>query len=314
MPTHIFLSIWNQFSTKRVATFWTRWNSLYFPCVTIFPVYFTSKLSWFLIDISPGLFLRVYKIALWRVNVVWVISHCQNVKKMAHCQKDVKMSKDFKLSKQCQMSKSQTAGLERRFAIKTHTQWSSHIRMSILMSHMKVINIWKHLLWPFGRFLMTIICDIKIDLIMCESHCVNFLWTFSIVSLKLFPFWYITNSRYYQVIWPQSNVSHLVVDVFSEFVNIFTEYVKIGKYSPRGCWGEFLVYLFVSIWDYLILFFYKWWNFVKNGLRTPITQKDKIQITLCYTSFLKSSEKFAPIGPSKYFLIFTLDNIPLDHV
>ena len=24
-------------------------------------------------------------------------------------------------------------------------------------------------------------------------------------------------------------------------VNIFTEYVKVGKYLPRGCWGEFLV-------------------------------------------------------------------------
>ena len=56
--------------------------------------------------------------------------------------------------------------------------------MSILTSDMKVIKIaQKYFLWTFWGFLVTIICDIKIDINICESHCVNliFLWTSSIV-------------------------------------------------------------------------------------------------------------------------------------
>ena len=49
---------------------------------------------------------------------------------------------------------------------------------------MKVTKIvQKHFLCPFWGFLVTIICDIKIDINMCEPHYVNifFLWTSSIV-------------------------------------------------------------------------------------------------------------------------------------
>ena len=49
---------------------------------------------------------------------------------------------------------------------------------------MKVTKIvQKHFLCPFSGFLVTIICDVKIDVIMCEPHYVNlfFLWTSSIV-------------------------------------------------------------------------------------------------------------------------------------
>ena len=56
--------------------------------------------------------------------------------------------------------------------------------MSILTSNMKVTKIvQKHFLCPFWGFLVTIICDVKIDVIMCEPHYVNlfFLWTCSIV-------------------------------------------------------------------------------------------------------------------------------------
>ena len=46
--------------------------------------------------------------------------------------------------------------------------------MSILMSNMKVTKIvQKHFLCPFGGFLVTIICDVKIDISMCEPHYVN---------------------------------------------------------------------------------------------------------------------------------------------
>ena len=64
------------------------------------------------------------------------------------------------------------------------TQWGSQILTSILTSDMKVIKIaQKYFLWTFQVFLVTIICDVKIDVNICEPHCVNliFLWTSSIV-------------------------------------------------------------------------------------------------------------------------------------
>ena len=46
--------------------------------------------------------------------------------------------------------------------------------MSILTSNMKVTKIvQKHFLCPFGGFLVTIICDVKIDISMCEPHYAN---------------------------------------------------------------------------------------------------------------------------------------------
>ena len=66
------------------------------------------------------------------------------------------------------------------------TQWCSHILMSIFTSSMKVTKIvQKHFLCTFWGFLVTIICDIKIDISMCEHHYVNlfFLWTSSIVHV-----------------------------------------------------------------------------------------------------------------------------------
>ena len=43
----------------------------------------------------------------------------------------------------------------------------------------------KHFLCTFWEFLLTIICDVKIDISMCEPHYVNlfFLWTSSIVHV-----------------------------------------------------------------------------------------------------------------------------------
>ena len=58
--------------------------------------------------------------------------------------------------------------------------------MSILTSNMKVTKIvQKHFLCTFWGFLVTIICDVKIDISMCEPHYVNlfFLWTSSIVHV-----------------------------------------------------------------------------------------------------------------------------------
>ena len=89
---------------------------------------------------------------------------------MSKCQKDVK----------CQKVKHTDYGggsQKNKF-----TQWGL---MSILTSNMKVTKIvQKHFLCTFWGFLVTIICDIKIDISMCEPHANSFfLWTSSIVHV-----------------------------------------------------------------------------------------------------------------------------------
>ena len=115
------------------------------------------------------------------------------------------MSKDVKLSKRCQIVKHlDYGGGSQKNKL---TQWGSQILTSILMSDMKVIEIaQKYFLWTFWGFLVTIICDVKIDVNICERHYVNFfLWTSSIVQVfdfvtfdiflttwHLLTFWHIT--------------------------------------------------------------------------------------------------------------------------
>ena len=83
--------------------------------------------------------------------------------------------KEVKFSKRCQLPNNKTPGLWRRFTKNKLTQWGSHIFMSILTSDMKVIKIGqKYFLWTFWGFLVSIICDIKIDVNMCEPHYSNF--------------------------------------------------------------------------------------------------------------------------------------------
>ena len=67
---------------------------------------------------------------------------------------------------------------------------------------------------------------------LCQVSFVNLLHS---QVIWLFNTWYIHG------IWPESNVFHIVVGVFSEL----SEYIhQVGKYLPRGCWGEFLVCIF----------------------------------------------------------------------
>ena len=61
--------------------------------------------------------------------------------------------------------------------------------MSILTSNMKVTKIvQKHFLCPFGGFLVTIICDVKIDISMCEPHYVNLFFLFIFIYLFIYLF------------------------------------------------------------------------------------------------------------------------------
>ena len=91
-----------------------------------------------------------------------VSKRCQVVKKMSSCQKDVKYEK---------VKYADYGGGSQKNKL---TSWGSQILMSILTSNMKVTKIaQKYFLWTFWGFLVTITCDIKIDINMCEPHCVN---------------------------------------------------------------------------------------------------------------------------------------------
>ena len=66
--------------------------------------------------------------------------------------------------------------------------------MSILTSNIKVTKIvQKHFLCTYWGFLVTIICDVKIDINMCEPHYVNFFFVnlFHSPCIWLFDIWHI---------------------------------------------------------------------------------------------------------------------------
>ena len=110
------------------------------------------------------------------------------------------------------MSKSQTHRLWRRFTKKinshneVHTFWCQ-----ILISNMKVTKIaQKHFLCTFWGFLVIIICDVKIDVNMCEPHYVNLfiffvnllhslcVWLFDIFMTTLHLSWHMGNRTHGQ--------------------------------------------------------------------------------------------------------------------
>ena len=98
------------------------------------------------------------------------------------------MSKRCQIIKKMSNVKSQTHRLWRRFTKNRHNEFT-HID-AILTSNMKVTkNVQKHFLCTFWGFWSAIICDVKIDINMCEPHYVNFfLWTSSIVMFDFLTF------------------------------------------------------------------------------------------------------------------------------
>ena len=103
------------------------------------------------------------------------VKRCQVVKKMSSCQKDVK----------CQIVKHLDYGGGSQKKInwhdEVHTYWRQFWHQIWRSSKLPK----KYFLWTFWGFLVTIICDVKIDINICEPHCVNlfFLWTSSIVQV-----------------------------------------------------------------------------------------------------------------------------------
>ena len=144
-------------------------------------------------------------------------AHCPCVKKMSSCQKDVK------LSKRCLMSKSQTHRLWRRFIKKNKLT-------SILTSNMKVTKIvQKHFLYPFWGFLVTIICDVKIDVNMWTSLCQNifFVNLFHSLCVWLFDIWHLfdnlTSFWHFDIFWQFFSLNHLSLSQGYFFVHYIEE-------------------------------------------------------------------------------------------
>ena len=93
--------------------------------------------------------------------------------------------------------------------------------MSILTWNMKVTKIvQKHFLCTFWGVLVTIICDVKIDVNMCEHHYVNFFWWTSSHSpcIWLFDIWHLLQLDHLLTTWHlfDSLTSFWQLDIFFE--------------------------------------------------------------------------------------------------
>ena len=91
-----------------------------------------------------------------------------------------------KMSKRCQVVKKSNIW----------TMEEVHMLMSVVTSLMIVTkntqNVHRKYFWPI---LMNFICDIKIDVNICEPHCFNLLFVLWISCIvQMFAFWYLTSS------------------------------------------------------------------------------------------------------------------------
>ena len=105
---------------------------------------------------------------------------------------------------------------------------------SILTSNMKVTKIvQKHFLCTFWGFLVTIICDVKIYVNICEPHYVNlyFLWTSSIVHVFDF-FTFDIFLRNWHLF--HSFTSFWQLDIFLSYDIWTTGHMGNGTHGQRG--------------------------------------------------------------------------------
>ena len=143
--------------------------------------------------------------------------------------------KDVKLLKRCQMSKNQTPRLWGSFTKKIETRFT-HIDINFDVIYMMVNknpqNVCRKYIWPI---LMTFMCDVKIDINMCEPHYVNlFLWTSLIVQV----FNFLTFDIF--LVFLKSLTSFWQLDIFLTFLH----WLKLKP--PQPVIGLFLWCLVVS--------------------------------------------------------------------
>ena len=111
-----------------------------------------------------------------------------------------------------------------------------------LMSNMKVTKIaQKYFLWTFWGFLVTIICDVKIDVNICEPHCVNlfFLWTSSIVQVfdyLTFDIFLTTWCLFDTCLITWAHGQHVQDHVFNEYCQYLIEHMILHMFTMCPCY------------------------------------------------------------------------------
>ena len=144
--------------------------------------------------------------------------------------------------------------------------------MSILTSNMKVTKIvQKHFLCPFGGFVVTIICDVKIDVNMCEPHYVNLFFFVNLLHspcVWLFDIWHQFDNltSFWQLdtffdIWAMGNVG--------KWVSWLILKIEMGH---LGGWGTWVMGHMVNVVMCLIMcnFLNTAWIFIKILLHIDI--------------------------------------------
>ena len=150
--------------------------------------------------------------------------------------------------------------------------------MSSLTSNMKVTKIvQKHFLCTFWGFLVTIICDVKIDISMCEPHYVNlfFLWNSSIVHVFDFLtfdiflttwhlFWHMGNGKCRQigimvntedrdgVAWAMGHMGH---GAMGHMVNVVMYLIMCNFLNTAWIFIKILLHIDIDVFYLNILWF-----------------------------------------------------------
>ena len=115
--------------------------------------------------------------------------------------------------------------------------------MSSLKSNMKVTKIHqKYFLCTFCSFLVTIICDIKIDINMCEPHYVNFFVNLlHSQDIWFFDIWHLFNKlTSFDILLPHHLCAPLLmgIGVMGHMSNVECEILDLHGSRVMGCMGN----------------------------------------------------------------------------
>lgn len=114
---------------------------------------------------------------------------------MSRSPKDVKNVQKCQWYLMCQ--KSNTLTMHEAHKNFNLTEWGCIIIQSILRWHMRIIKIaQKHIIWTFWRFSVTTICEVKIDLTMCEPHDVKLNFYEPHLQSRYLNFWQLTSFQW----------------------------------------------------------------------------------------------------------------------
>ena len=127
----------------------------------------------------------------------------------------------------------------------------------------KVIKIGqKYFLWTFWGLLMTIMCDIKIDVNMCEPRCVNLVFRWFKFTLK--PPYRTASERSLSAIWDTSHwnffvkfglrtawdISYDILLSLLKFVNFWRLQGRLSILAKIGCLQKIKVFSMKERWGF----------------------------------------------------------------